>query len=39
MVAFAAASVLADDGELKVLMIGNSFSASVLHVTPKVAEA
>jgi len=24
---------------LKVLMIGNSFSASVLHVTPKVAEA
>ena len=39
MAAFAAASVLADDGELKVLMIGNSFSASVLHVTPKVAEA
>ena len=35
----AATSLLADDGELKVLMIGNSFSASVLHVTPKVAEA
>ena len=35
----AAMSALADSRELKVLMIGNSFSASVLHVTPKVAEA
>ena len=29
----------ASQAPLKVLMIGNSFSASVLHVTPKVAES
>ena len=41
-VVFAAGALLADDagkGPLKVLMIGNSYSASVLHQTPKIASS
>ena len=41
-VVFAVGALLADDagkGPLKVLMIGNSYSASVLHQTPKIASS